>query len=159
MHLSAASHFDRLGFLQRRIELARGDHLKVKRYGLYEHHGIDLGDGRVVHFGEPGKDASLKPIRLTGLDEFRGSGACIKVVPYAPGKALDPEESVRLALAGVDQKGYNLVFNNCEHFATFCKTGRKNSRQVWRAALGLSASAAAVVLAVGIKLIKKRKKH
>ena len=144
--------------MKRRLKLARGDHLKVKRYGLYEHHGIDLGDGRVVHFGEPGKNASLKPIRITGLDEFRRNGARIKVVHYAPGKALHPEESVRLALAGVGQKGYNLAFNNCEHFATFCKTGRKDSRQVWRAALGLTASAAAVVLAVGIKLIKKRKR-
>lgn len=136
--------------------MARGDHLKVKRYGLYEHHGIDLGDGRVVHFGEPGKDPANKPIRITDMEEFRGNGYRIKVVPYKPGKALDPEESARIALAAVGRKGYNLAFNNCEHFATFCKTGRKNSRQVWRAALGMSTVALAMVMAVGIGLIRRR---
>ena len=25
---------------------------------------------------------------------------------------------------------YNLVFNNCEHFATYCATGKKSSGQV-----------------------------
>lgn len=108
-----------------------------------------------MHFGEPGKDAPQSAIRITGLEEFLKGGRPI-VVNYASDDALDPEESARLALAGVGQKGYNLAFNNCEHFATYCKTGRKDSRQVWRAALGLTASAAAVVLAVGIKLIKKR---
>lgn len=43
--------------------MARGDHVKVKRMGgLYTHHGIDLGDGRVIHYsGEVGrkKDAAV----------------------------------------------------------------------------------------------------
>lgn len=142
--------------MKRRLKLARGNHIKVRRYGLlYAHHGIDLGDGRIVQFGEPGKDATHSAIHITSMEEFLKGGRPI-VVNYASDEALDPEESVRLALAGVGKKGYNLAFNNCEHFATFCKTGRKDSRQVWRAALGLTASAAAVVLAVGIRLIKKR---
>jgi hypothetical protein len=136
--------------------LSRGDHIKVRRCGLlYAHHGIDLGDGRIVHFGEPGKEASEAAIRITYMDEFLKGGRPI-VVQYEPDLMLDPEESVRLALAGVGERDYSLAFNNCEHFATYCKTGNKESRQVWRAALGLTATAAAVVLAVGIRLIRRR---
>jgi hypothetical protein len=122
---------------------------------LYAHHGIDLGDGRIVHFGEPGKDAAQAAIRITGMHEFLKDGRPI-VVQYEPEQMLAPEESVRLALAGVGEKDYSLAFNNCEHFATYCKTGSKESRQVWRAALGLTAAAAAVVFAVGIRLIRRR---
>lgn len=136
--------------------LARGDHIKVRRFGLlYAHHGIDLGDGRVVHFGEPGKDMPQAVVRVTSLEAFLKGGQAV-VVAYPPGQALPPEESVRLALAEVGRRGYNLAFNNCEHFATYCKTGRKDSRQVWRAALGLAAAAAVVVASVGLKLIRRR---
>jgi hypothetical protein len=136
--------------------LVRGDHIKVRRYGLlYAHHGIDLGDGRIVHFGEPGKEAPQASVRITSLEDFLKGGRPL-VVEYPPETALDPEESVRLALAEVGEMGYSLAFNNCEHFATYCKTGRKESRQVWRAALGLSASLAAVVLTVGVRLLRKR---
>jgi len=141
---------------ERRIALAKGDHIKVRRFGLlYTHHGIDLGDGRIVHFGEPGLDASQAAVRITGMDEFLKEGRPI-VVEYAPGKCLDPEESVDLALAEVGEKGYNLAFNNCEHFATYCKTGNKNSRQVWRAVLGMTAATAVVVLAFGVRLVRRR---
>jgi hypothetical protein len=122
---------------------------------LYAHHGIDLGDGRIVHFGEPGKDAPQTAIRITHMDEFLRGGRPI-IVKYASDQALGPEESVRLALAEVGEKGYNLAFNNCEHFATYCRTGRRDSRQVWRAALGLTATAAAVVLAVGFRFFRRR---
>ena len=30
----------------------------------------------------------------------------------------------------LEDKGYNLVFNNCEHFAIWCKTGVFASKQV-----------------------------
>ncbi len=34
--------------------MARGDHLFVNRLGgIYSHHGIDCGDGAVIHFGAP----------------------------------------------------------------------------------------------------------
>jgi len=108
-----------------------------------------------VHFGEPGKDASQAVVRITSMDEFLKGGRPIKE-SYPADQTLAPEESTRLALAEEGKKGYNLAFNNCEHFATYCKTGRKDSRQVWRVALGLGASAAAVMLAVGIRLLRRR---
>ena len=55
--------------------MARGDHIKVRRCrGLYSHHGIDMGDGTVIHFsGEPchRRDARVCRVRL---EEFLAGG-------------------------------------------------------------------------------------
>ena len=41
-----------------------------------------------------------------------------------------PEETVQRARSKIGEKQYNLVFNNCEHFAVWCKTGLSESRQI-----------------------------
>ena len=33
-------------------------------------------------------------------------------------------------MSRIGEQRYNLLFNNCEHFATWCKTGRHRSEQV-----------------------------
>ena len=33
-------------------------------------------------------------------------------------------------MSRIGEQNYNLLFNNCEHFATWCKTGRHHSAQV-----------------------------
>jgi len=45
-------------------------------------------------------------------------------------KLYSPEETVQRALSRVGESKYNLVFNNCEHFAVWCKTGVSKSYQV-----------------------------
>lgn len=126
--------------------MAKGDHIKVRRMGvLFAHHGIDLGDGTVVHFGEP-KDDPM--VRRTGLDQFLGGGKK-RVVSYDDGKALPEEKTCELALGQVGSRGYKLAANNCEHFATWCKTGKPKSFQVGRALAGAAAAALIVVVALG----------
>jgi len=41
-----------------------------------------------------------------------------------------PEETVKRAESQLGKGDYNLVFNNCEHFAVWCKTGVHESSQV-----------------------------
>ncbi|MBR4175040.1 MAG: lecithin retinol acyltransferase family protein [Lachnospiraceae bacterium] len=41
-----------------------------------------------------------------------------------------PEETVQRARSKLGEKQYNLVFNNCEHLAVWCKTGLSESRQI-----------------------------
>ncbi len=41
-----------------------------------------------------------------------------------------PEETVQRARSKIGERQYNLVFNNCEHFAVWCKTGLSESRQI-----------------------------
>ncbi|CAF4976977.1 unnamed protein product, partial [Rotaria socialis] len=43
------------------------------------------------------------------------------------------------ARRALNQEGYNLVYSNCEHFATECRYGQPNSRQV-QVAAGASAA-------------------
>ena len=41
-----------------------------------------------------------------------------------------PSKTVERARSKLGEDGYNIVFNNCEHFAIWCKTGVKESHQV-----------------------------
>ncbi len=41
-----------------------------------------------------------------------------------------PEETVQRARSKIGERQYNLLFNNCEHFAVWCKTGLSESRQI-----------------------------
>ncbi len=44
--------------------MARGDHIRVYRT-LYWHHGIDAGDGTVIHLsGEPGRSRTARVQRV-----------------------------------------------------------------------------------------------
>jgi hypothetical protein len=106
--------------------MAKGDHIYVNRLG-YTHHGIDCGDGTVIHFtGEPLKKYNSSVAR-TPLAEF-ASESRVKIRRY---KTRDtPQTAFDRAESRVGIRGYNLVFNNCEHFATWCCTGNFKSRQV-----------------------------
>jgi len=43
---------------------------------------------------------------------------------------FSPEETIRRAKSRLGEDKYSLVFNNCEHFAIWCKTGISESHQV-----------------------------
>jgi hypothetical protein len=107
-----------------------GDILYVNR-GLYLHYGLYAGDGRVIHFaplsgGEINAENAV--IHETTLEAFSKGGE-LKIDKKV--KASYPrEEIVRRARKQIGAKGYNLVFNNCEHFARWCKSGTSESKQV-----------------------------
>ena len=115
--------------------MARGDRLAVERTILgsavtYLHHGIDVGEGLVVH---------ARP------DDFRnpfagGRVVCTSQADFAAGRpvrtVVDPParfsaaEIADRAATQVGREGYSPVVDNCEHFATWCATGERASRQV-----------------------------
>ena len=102
--------------------MAAADHLEVPRqHGLFNHHGIDLGDGTVAHYLE-GREILRSP-----LAEF-SQGQPVSVVEHAD--ASTPGVTLRRAMGRIGEQNYNLLFNNCEHFAIWCKTGRHRSSQV-----------------------------
>ncbi len=127
--------------------MAKGDHLFYSM-GVYTHHGIDLGDGTVAHWysGLPGNKTLVDlpermqhaQIRITSLEEFH-EGHPVHVRDYAASFAADTV--VARARERVGEVGYDLCSNNCEHFATWCKTGQSASGQItswtrWSRALG-----------------------
>ncbi len=48
-----------------------------------------------------------------------------------------PEETLRRARSRIGESRYSLVYNNCEHFAIWAKTGQNTSMQVERARRGV----------------------
>ena len=102
--------------------MAAADHLQVPRqHGLFLHHGIDLGDGTVAHYLEG------REILRSALDDF-SQGQPVSVVPHT--QCSPQGVTLRRAMSRLGEQNYNLLFNNCEHFATWCKTGRHHSAQV-----------------------------
>ncbi len=114
--------------------MARGDHIFVHCLG-YSHHGIDLGNGRVIHFDfHPWQSLTRKLAKTrepkiceADISEFaQGRPLVVRNYPTCDdvGVVIERAES-RLA-----DKGYHLFNNNCEHFAIWCKTGKSHSTQV-----------------------------
>ncbi len=104
--------------------MTAADHLQVPRqHGLFLHHGVDLGDGSVAHYLE-GREILRSP-----LEEF-SRGQPVAVVPYPEGSCSPAGVTLRRAMGRLGEQNYNLLFNNCEHFAHWCKTGRHRSAQV-----------------------------
>ena len=101
--------------------MAAADHLQVRRqHGLFNHHGIDLGDGTVAHYLE-GREILRSP-----LQDF-SRGQPLSLVAYPDRMCSPAGVTLRRAMSRLEEQNYNLLFNNCEHFAHWCKTGRHRS--------------------------------
>ena len=111
-------------------DLAPGDHIYVRRQGiLYAHHGIYAGSGKVIHFSGLENEKIAPLVHATFLMRFLKGGE-LKRRDYRC--RLAPSETLRIARELLDATDYSLLFNNCEHFATYCATGRRQSRQARR---------------------------
>ena len=134
-------------------DLKPGDHIYVHRVlGAYQHHGIyvgvnDKGEHTVVHFtGTEGglRAKSTATITKSLLKDFKGLSLIVRLVCYGADikemkrkisgttqtlHSLPPQEVIATAQYYADRPGewcqYNLVDNNCEMFAIYCKTGIK----------------------------------
>lgn len=117
--------------------LQGGDHLAVKgRIPIvrYYHHGIFLGpDKEVADFGSDYVPCKEINVRVVPLSEFTGRRQLFRFV-YPTGCCLSPRATVNMAKEVAQTPEiwgqYHFVRNNCEHFATKCKTGRPYSIQV-----------------------------
>ena len=101
--------------------MQKGDHLVVGR-SIYTHHGIFIGNGKVIHY------TNNNGVESVSLAEFsQGKRVHIR---YYNDSSYSPNERVRRAKRRLGEKNYNLVFNNCEHFATWVATNKHESKQV-----------------------------
>lgn len=81
--------------------------------------------------------------------------------PFSPDKIV--ERAIEEAFA--DEKGertpfsYDLLDNNCEHFATWCVTGRKLSLQVWKIRMVLEMFVKNAFLGASVERIRNQKAH
>ena len=137
-------------------DLEYGDHIFVRRRGLlYSHHGIYAGEGTVIHFKGEDKEKKDPAVILTEIDKFLCGG---KLRKRHYKRCLPKDDALRNAKDHLSKKGYSLAFNNCEHFATYCATGKKKSIQVRRVLGSVSGIAVAVAGAVIQKKLQRKKK-
>ena len=134
--------------------LLQGDHIYVKRKRLlYSHHGIYTGEGTVIHYKGAEKEKKDPVIRETDIEEFLNNGK-LKRRDYK--KRLPHSETLRMAREHLSNNGYSLAFNNCEHFATYCATGKKKSTQVRKVVGGIVGVAFAVTATVIRKKLTRK---
>lgn len=116
-----------------------GDHIRVKRmHGIYTHHGIYVSDNEVIHFtgtdDDSIMDSSKNRVISSDLNFFLKGGE-LEVKEYTDEEFQDlyaPDQIVAYARSCLGDGDYNVLFNNCEHFANVCTLGRFRSHQVER---------------------------
>lgn len=101
--------------------MRRGDHIFVS-YTAFTHHGIYIDDDQVIELSLEGGGICSIP-----LPEF-AEGRRVSVRHYKD--CSSRKKVVQRAFSRLGESGYNLLTNNCEHFATWCKTGKAKSAQI-----------------------------
>ncbi|TNE43153.1 MAG: hypothetical protein EP343_34670 [Deltaproteobacteria bacterium] len=112
--------------------MAKGRHIKVARWqGIYYHHGIDRGDGTVIHYSGEVASKQDASIRQDTMATFLDGGRMETCDHYEA--LFTPDEIIQRAESRIGEKAYGLYGNNCEHFARWCRTNEHLSEQVERA--------------------------
>ena len=149
---------------QGRIRLAKGDHFFVWRRHLgvpFQHHAIDVGDGTAIHFTDgkggvagPGSSTEGFVVMHTSMSAVTAEGQCKPhIVEHA--SPLDADEIVQRAMSQVGRKGYHLMFDNCEHFATWCAVDREESGQIRIACERLAATSVKTMAASTVRFASR----
>ncbi|WP_414694428.1 lecithin retinol acyltransferase family protein [Paraburkholderia sp.] len=107
--------------------LSIGAHLVTKRPG-YLHHGIYIGNGRVIHYAGLSRSLARGPIEAVSIEHF-SAGSGFQVVPH-PHAQYTGLEVARRAASRLGEQDYRLLTNNCEHLCLWCVIGQRKSDQV-----------------------------
>jgi hypothetical protein len=117
--------------LELRDQVRMGDHIAVRNPSGYWHHGIFFKNkttrsSMVVEVWGESKETSKITSRTFAM--FVAGGKRFALIKYADDAALPRKLTAALALHLLENAGpagfYNVASNNCEHFATFCRTLR-----------------------------------
>ena len=116
-------------------EPVRGDVVRVKLGNIY-HFGIYVSDDEIIQFGLPPtnlqRDASTVEVCSTNLETFLcGKFLEVGVPEKKENKKILPKEKiVEAARARLGERGYHIIYNNCEHFAFQCAFKEKVCNQI-----------------------------
>jgi Na+-translocating ferredoxin:NAD+ oxidoreductase RNF subunit RnfB len=108
----------------RRLGCMPADHLEANR-NFYFHHGIYLGDGKVIHWV---KDDSIARVEITNFETYADNCTVSKVNHQST--KYNGNQIIMRAMSRLGESGYNLAFENCEHFCYWCIEGISKSYQI-----------------------------
>ena len=94
-------------------ELTRGDHIITQRIG-YTHHGIYIGINNVIHY----EDGIVKK---DSIENFKKGSTISTLSNFDSHVKYSVNEIISRANSRIGEEKYNLVFNNCEQFARWCR--------------------------------------
>lgn len=121
-------------------QVERGNHISWQRAFSYEHHAIVVSvdpNNNCLCVIEYGSNCDSIGLRL--------SLACVQIreekieslndvflyrYDYDPENCFQPNEVVERAKDRIGERSYNVLLKNCEHFATWCKTGKEFCSQI-----------------------------
>jgi hypothetical protein len=109
------------------VEPPLGAHLVSPRQG-YCHHGIYVGNGRVVHYAGWCESLQAGPVEEVPLVRFAANRPVW--IEYRPLPGFAAGQVVARARSRLGESRYRLLTNNCEHFCTWCRYGCPRSDQV-----------------------------
>ena len=110
-----------------------GAQIRVEREKFF-HHAIYVDDKTVIQFGDGFsyfKNPEVNTVCVTCLKDFL-SGGVLEVRKYDDEelkKLKTSELIVKTALQHLGERGYDFLFNNCEHFSNDCAFGIRYSSQ------------------------------
>ncbi|WP_312524951.1 lecithin retinol acyltransferase family protein [Comamonas sp.] len=107
--------------------MKKGDHLVSPRTG-YTHHGLYIGERKVIHYGGLADGFTKEGICITSLRKFEaGKGSWVEEHAVC---IFNSHQRVERAMSKVGEDDYNVLFNNCEHFVNWCFDGFSSSSQL-----------------------------
>lgn len=118
-----------------------GDHLVTPRTG-YTHHGLYIGNGKVIHYSGFADGQLTGTICTTSVKEF-ANGHDVSVEEHLL-RLYGRKESVERARGRLGEDWYSVLVNNCEHFVNWCINGLHNSSQVNNAVNAISVAYSAL---------------
>ena len=138
------------------VKPIKGDLIRVKRKLGYYHYGIYIGHNKVIHYSAPEDDSIFDnrniEIRKGDLQENFLRGDTLEVnIPYSSFYYRFIVCKRAKKLLGVHKfrdVDYDLLKNNCEHFANYCYFGEAVSAQSDYASQGLMG----VFSSLGVKI-------
>ena len=138
------------------VKPIKGDLIRVKRKLGYYHYGIYIGHNKVIHYSAPEDDSIFDnrniEIRKGDLKENFLRGDTLEVnIPYSSFYYRFIVCRRAKKLLGVHKfrdQDYDLLRNNCEHFANYCYFGEAVSAQSDYASQGLMG----VFSSLGVKI-------
>ena len=116
-------------------EPVAGDMVRVKLGSIY-HYGVYVGDDEVIQFGlAPQARTTIKDSEVevctSNVAAFLHGGflEVVKLDKEEQKKRIPAQKTVELARSRLGEKGYSILYNNCEHFAYECVLGEKRCTQ------------------------------
>lgn len=105
-----------------------GDMIRVKLGSIY-HYGVFVSDSEIIQFGlAPQARPTLKDSEIevctSDLEVFLCGGVMEVAELDEKSSKRSPEEAIAYARQSIGKRGYNILYNNCEHFAYDCVTGK-----------------------------------